>query len=169
MALDIVELSELASSILEAMPDMLLEAVTRANRTGQLEALLSLLGMSDFLGPSEVLDTYTTGKILVIGESAISAGELRSVAKKQGIDSDRFEFVLDYDDAKKYYYAKLQYNSNYRVVIFGPMPHSSNGKGDYSSTFARMQNERDVYPRVIQALNGNSPKITKSSFGAVIK
>ena len=61
------------------------------------------------------------------------------------IDKSRFEFCLDYDKAKTFQYSKLRYNPNYRVVIFGPVPHSSTGKNDSSSVIAEMKNH-EGYP-----------------------
>jgi hypothetical protein len=40
---------------------------------------------------------------------------------------------LDYEDAQKYDFRKMQYAPQYRVVLFGPTPHSGHGKGDSGS------------------------------------
>ena len=57
----------------------------------------------------------------------------------------------------------LQYNPNYRLVIFGAVPHSSTGKNESSSVIAEMKSY-EGYPRV-EVLSSNSEvKITKSNF-----
>lgn len=70
---------------------------------------------------------------------------------------------MDYNDTKTYNYKKLQYAPNYRVILFGPVPHSTTGKNDSSSVIAETRN-KEGYPR-IEILNGsNELKITKSCF-----
>ena len=54
------------------------------------------------------------------------------ILKSLGIEESRVEFVLDYEGAKRYNFDRLR-NSEYRVILAGPMPHSIKGKGDYSS------------------------------------
>lgn len=58
---------------------------------------------------------------------------------------------------------KLRYNPDYRVIIFGAVPHSSTGKNDSSSVIAEMKNH-EGYPRVEVLSGNNEVKITKSNF-----
>ena len=51
---------------------------------------------------------------------------IKNLPTKKSPGSDGF--CLDYNGTKTYNYKKLQYASNYRVVLFGPVPYSTSGK-----------------------------------------
>ena len=102
--------------------------ITFANRSGELESLLKDWGLDKLLKKQSTYETDKNGKIVVIGASEVKENILIGIVKSFGLDKDRFEFCLDYNDAKTYQYNKLQYNPNYRVVVFGAVPHSSTGK-----------------------------------------
>ena len=141
--------------------------ITLANRFGELEELLRSWGFADLLSPSSAYETDKNGKIVVIGASEVKENIILGIIKSFGFDKNRFEFCLDYEKAKTFPYWKLRYNPDYRVVIFGPVPHSSTGKNDSSSVIAEMKNH-EGYPRV-EVLSGNSSvKITKSNFREVL-
>ena len=141
--------------------------ITLANRSGELEELLRSWGFADLLSPSSAYETDKNGKIVVIGASEVKENIILGIIKSFGLDKNRFEFCLDYERAKTFPYKKLKYNPDYRVVIFGPVPHSSTGKNDSSSVIAEMKNH-EGYPRV-EVLSGNSSvKITKSNFREVL-
>ena len=121
--------------------------ITLANRTGSLEILLKQWGLEKFLPSSSIYETDKNGKIVVIGASEVKENILNGIIKSCGLNQERFEFCLDYTKAKTYTYKKLQYNPNYRIVIFGAVMKSHEG-----------------YPRV-EVLSSNSEvKITKSNF-----
>ena len=63
------ELEDLWLAIMDRLEELLLSAITLANRTGELDALLRLLGMSDLLGDAGNLDRRR-GRILVMGDKA---------------------------------------------------------------------------------------------------
>lgn len=142
--------------------------VLEANRRGTLKQLLQDMGMQDLLQPTSTFESYREGKIVVIGDSEVKEDRLRSIAGKAGIDKNRLEFCLEYGEAQKYNYKKLQYAPQCRVVLFGAVPHSSTGKGDSSSVIAEMESN-DTYPRVERLWSNNTMKITKSNFKAVIE
>lgn len=133
-----------------------------ANRTGKLNDLLIKLGLTEFLKES-VYETQKDGKIVVIGQSEVNVNKLQGVIKSLGLDKERFEFCLEYDATKTYNYKKLQYSPKYRVVLFGPVPHSSTGKNESSSVIAEMTS-KEGYPRVVLLNYNNELKITKSGF-----
>ncbi len=164
MPLGIAELAELEDAVLRELPDRITNVLTTANRTGRLEDLLELLNMTDLLRPTETLKTYKDGKIIVIGYTEVKEEILKAIAKNLNIDKDRLEFCLDYEKAQKYEYRKFQYASSYRVILFGPVPHSSTGKSDSSSVIAEMEKRKDCYPRVVRLGNNQELKITNSSF-----
>ena len=64
---------------------------------------------------------------------------------------------------KSYPYQKLQYNAKYRVVLVGPIPHSTCSKGDFSSVITMME-KTPGYPRIVRLDGNNELKITKSNF-----
>ena len=60
------------------------------------------------------------------------------------------------------------YDPNYSLILVGPMPHSTTGKGDFSSTIAAME-QTEGYPPVIR-LGSNGLKVSKSGIrDALIK
>lgn len=159
--LDITELEELLEEIQKR--------VIEANRRGTLDSLLEDLGMSDLIKPSAPrFESYKDGKIVVIGQTEVKEEVLKAIAGKAGIDKNRLECCLDYEEAKSYNYRKLQYRPIYRVVFFGPVPHKTEGTADSSSVIAEMENS-EGYPKVIRLMAGDQMKITKSNFRQAIE
>lgn len=148
---------------LEEVIEKITAKVTLANRSEKLEELLKQWGFEDIIPKSPVYDTDKNGKIVVIGASEVKENVLLGIIKSFGLDKNRFEFCLDYEKAKTYQYSKLRYNIHYRVVLFGPVPHSSVGKNDSSSVITEMQSH-EGYPKVEVLSGNNAVKITKSNF-----
>ena len=86
----------------------------------------------------------------MIGNSQVKERDLLGIVKNLGLDKDRFEFCLDYDAIETYNFKKLQWNINYRLVIVGPMPHSTTGKINSRSTISEMEKPDNGYPKVIR-------------------
>lgn len=160
--LNVEELFELEESIKEELDDHLTAALSRMNRSGQLEEFLRLLGMEHLLQRESGYEVYKTGKIVVIGQSDVKPEALLSIAKQLGLDKNRFELHLDYEDAKTFNFHKMQWQPTYSLLMVGPMPHSGSGKGDYGSIISALESE-DGYPPVV-ILGSNGLKITKSDF-----
>ena len=148
---------------LEYIVDEITSKIYLANRNGELEELLEAWGLANLIEKESVYETRKDGKILVIGESDVKVDKLIGVIKALGLRKERFEFCLEYSKAKTYQYNKLQYNPNYRAVLFGPVPHSSVGKNESGSVIAEMQS-KEGYPRVELLSSNNALKITKSNF-----
>lgn len=163
--LTINALMELEDRLREELEDNLTGILTNLNRQGKIEDLLSLLSLSRLLDSSTDIDgTFLkNGRIVVLGASEVPERHLLGVAKSLGLEKERFEFYLDYDDGKKFEYSKLYYHSNYSLVMVGPMPHSSTGKGDYSSAIAAME-ATEGYPPVIRIETSGLKAISKSAF-----
>lgn len=157
------EVFDLQEAIMERMGDALLPALTKANRSGDLRQLLDLLGMSDLIDESGSPD-FTPTRILVIGESTIKEGQLRSIARKHGFDVGDLEFALGYNELKHYNFDKLRNTFVYKAVLAGPMPHSTPGKRSASSMIAEMENHPESYPPVITLRDSTGLKITRNSF-----
>ena len=161
------ELLELEDLIKEEIGEHLTEALTKLNRSGQLEELLQMLGMEYLFKNDSSYQVYKTGKIVVIGQSDVKAEVLLSIVEKLNLDKSRFELYLNYEDAKNFNFRKMQWQPSYSLIMVGPMPHSGIGKGDYRSIISALETE-EGYPPVIR-LGLNRLKITKSDFKAKLK
>lgn len=155
---------------LEILQDEVWHRLTVANLNGSLEKILRKIGWTDLLGENDINPPYPDGKIVVIGESEVKVQILIAIAEQFGISRDRLEFCLDYDKAKTYNYDKLYFEPKYRAVLFGPLPHSTSGKEDFSSVITKMENTVG-YPQIIRISESDSGhlKITKSSFRKAIE
>jgi hypothetical protein len=153
---------------IEELLDEIRSRVLLANRTGTLDQLLTVMGMHDLIEPQAQAGNRD-GKIVVLGASDVDEAHLLITAGKLGIDKNRFEFCLDYDAIQKYNFRKLQYSDKYRVILVGPMPHSSAGKAESGSAIADMERHQDMYPRIIRMNAGTTLKITKSGFRETLK
>ena len=161
------EILELECEILKELPETLERALIKANRSGYLDELLKYLDLSHLAEPTEKIETYKDGTILVIGDSQVSEKDLLGVAKSLGIAKSRFEFCLDYTAAQTYKYEKLRYASKYSAVLFGPVPHKTTGTAESSSLIVELEKKHreGTVPAVIVRLVANGDlKITKSSF-----
>ena len=144
----------------------LLSVMLLANRTGTLEDMLKSIGQDDLLSDLGLVKSTLVRKVVVIGESLVKEKRLRSFAREVCPESEgyEFEFKLTYN-VKAYDFRKMQNNDSYLAVLAGPMPHSTTGKGDYSSVIARMENEPWQWPHLIRMTDASgSLKITNNSF-----
>ena len=164
--LDTMELNGLSVNLRSLFMDSskVFEIISILNRTGQLDSLLNMLGIVS--NDSTSLPNNRRGKIVIVGESEITKQQLEGIAKECGIAKNRLEFCLDYYEAKRFSFGKLQYNENYSVVLVGPMPHSTWGKDEFSSTLTALE-KSEGYPPVSR-LGSNCLKITKSNFKSIL-
>ena len=162
-------MKKLNNEELAELLDEIDKRISDANRYGMLEELLRKAGWLDLIRETTEYQPYENGIIVVIGESEVKESVLTGIAKKYGISKDRLEFCLDYEKAKNYEYRKLQYAPKYRAVLFGPVPHSTSGKEDFSSVITNME-QTAGYPQVIRITesNGIHLKITKTSFSTAL-
>lgn len=167
MALSIIELSDLEDELMARIPDEITAVLSKLNRTGRLEEFFEMLGMSDLLQEEDDFYSYKDGKIIVVGGTEVKEKVLLGVAKELGLDKNRFEFCLDYEAIQKYDFKKMQYAPQYRVVLFGPSPHSGRGKCDSGSIIAELESSK-AYPRVVRMQSGSELKITKSNFKEIL-
>lgn len=165
MLLNTEQLLNLEQAFLEEINNKSTQILSKLNRRGQLETFFELAGLIDLLPKSESLTTKT-GKIVVSGKSEVSEAVLLAIAKKLGFNKERFEFCLDYEEAEKFNYKKMQYSFNYSLIMVGPMGHSGPQKGKYGSIISSLEQE-EGYPPVIR-IGSNDLKITKSSFKAAL-
>lgn len=139
------------------------EIVATLNRTGKLEEFLGMIGLDDLLHVDLFYNPSSHGKIAVLGAGMSRQRHLLGVAKQLGLEKDRFEFCLDYDDTKTFCYAKLRNLTKYAAIVAGQMPHKTRGTGNYDSAITAMEKDQD-YPPVFR-----TKKITNSSFRAVLQ
>lgn len=166
-ALGIAELADLETSLSAIFSERLTEIITRLNRTDKLNTWLELMGLTNLLEPEFSYHAYKTAKIIVIGESPIREKDLIGIAKSLSIDTKRFEFCLDYNEAKSFNFEKLRYNPNYSLALVGAMPHKTSGTGDFNSAIARMEQEEGFPPLIRIGLT--DLKITKTSFKTALE
>ena len=149
---------------LEELMGEITTLICNANRAGNLDSLLESMGLANLLKADKPeFESYKDGKIVVIGQTEVKKDVLKSIAKSIGIDKNRLEFCLDYQETKSYNYRKLQYSPDYRVVLFGPVPHKTEGTGESSSIIVELE-KNEAYPRVERLMAGGKLKITKTSF-----
>ena len=160
--LNVEELFDLEEELKEELVQHLTEILVKLNRTGRLHDLLDLLEMESLLNPNIGYQPYKAGKIIVIGQSDVKEEALLSIAASLGINKNRFEFYLEYMDAVKFNFHKMQWQPSYSVILVGPMPHSGVSKGNFGSIISALENE-EGYPPVVR-LGCSGLKITKSDF-----
>lgn len=155
-------------NIVDQVLDKIRKELFSANRLGDLSEYLESIHCENVVQSSNKNDeSYKSGIIVVVGDLGSRQKDLVGIAKDLGIPKDRFEFV-SFEESKKYKYNKLQYAPHYRVVLYGPTPHSTAGKVEYSSSIVRMEKE-EGFPKVIRMGNGNELKITKTGFKDTLK
>ena len=157
------ELDDVYGELLLALEDgSLYSVLEKANRMGEIERFLDSIGMK------HLVDGYgylRHRKILVIGDSQVSEGRLKTAAKKMGYDPTLFDFILDYDQASRYGFRSLRRSPVYGLVVFGAVSHSTEDKGDYESIIAKMKAETNDYPLTIDARDeAGELKLTLNSF-----
>lgn len=150
------------------MEERLLPAMGRANRTGELETLLRLLGVEDLIGDDGAVDLRPK-RVLVLGDSEVKVQKLRSIVRHAGGDPSLFDFALGYGELKHYNFASLRGSDKYQAVLVGPLPHSTPGKLDASSAVAEMESHPDLYPPVYRLFDSTGLKITNNSFRRAVE
>lgn len=161
---------------MEITNDQLLDIITEASdrlhmelreayKESRLQGYLSSIGMEDLLPEKKEefsFESYVDGKILIVGDSEVKPQVIFGILKSLGISKEQIELCLGYDNAKTYDYKKLQYNPNYRVILFGPVPHSVIGKGKGSSIITYLESN-EGFPHVVRLTACNELKMTKTS------
>lgn len=104
----------------------------------------------------------SSAKLLIIGQSDIKKEHIFGILKSLGIDKNRVDMILDYEEAKKFIWNDIRYSGKYSDVIFGPMPHNVTGKGDFSSIIPEMEQE-EGWPNPIKACANEELKLSKTS------
>ncbi len=162
MLYDVDVLSEIEDSLKKVFDDELLQIISMLNRKNQLEEFLKMIGHQDLIPGKQIFQATKQGKIIVVGASDVKQNHLEGVVKEVGLDKNRFEFYLEYEDGIDRKVKSWQYNFNISAILVGPMPHSGEAKGDYGSVISALEQE-DGYPPVFR-LGNNGLNISKSNF-----
>ena len=152
--------------------DKLTEIITQANRLNEIEIVLDKYNLRSIINPEELdrLAFDTRAKILIIGASQVNEDDILKLAKKCKINPDLIECEIDYEGFKHYNFGKLEYNTNYRCVLIGPIPHSVPNKGTYESIISKMENEIEKYPKIYKLQSKSDVlKITKTGLEEVFR
>jgi hypothetical protein len=78
------------------------------------------------------------------------------------------DITSDYDKITNLDFRKFRYSNKISAIIAGPMPHSTKGKGSYSSGLEMIKNEPG-YPPVFECVTSDKLKITKESIRNALK
>ncbi|MBR2482426.1 MAG: hypothetical protein IKB49_00880 [Alphaproteobacteria bacterium] len=163
MLLDTTELLTLEEALRQRFDNDLTRILCDLNRAGELEEALEKWGLGNLLHSDDGFKVDKMGKILIVGDSQVKKELLIPVAKDLGIDKSRLEFVLSYAEAKKYNMSRIQYNRDYCLILFGPVPHSGVSKGDFSSEITAVMSTPG-YPPMKKLVANEQLKITKNNF-----
>ena len=144
------------------------EELTQAFKNNSLKTVLTKYHYPD-LTPTMVDDSIGSpdGKILIIGETNCKVKDLQGIFNAMGLKG-RVECHTDYEDIQRYQFNNLMYNNKYRLIIVGPMPHSTHGKDEFSSVINRMENT-EGFPCVRRAIANGGLKITKTNIKQIIQ
>ena len=162
MSYDVDILSEIEESLEKIFDDELLGIISMLNRKNQLEKFLEMIGHQDLIPGKKAFQATKEGTIIVIGHSDVKQKHLEGVVKELGLNKDRFEFYLDYDDGITRKVKTWQWNTRISVILVGPMPHSGEAKSVYGSVISALEQE-EGYPPVFR-LGKNELSISKSDF-----
>lgn len=155
----------------EAIVTRFREEVQHALKTGHLVDLLKKTDMLDMFpkeNAKEWEESQAYGKVIIFGDSAIKSDVIYAVLQDLGISKDRVELHLGFKKLKHYPFGRLQYNDKYRLVIFGPLPHSTKDKAEAASILTKMRSTGG-YPLVVQMMSNQKNKITKTQLRVQIE
>lgn len=166
--LDADEIVELEERLLDILEEDLHTILLSLNRSEQLGNLLSLLGHPELLEKNNNGYVPVTDKaIVILGDSSMSVNDVLKTITNFGIPKDRVELHLEYKP-NDFNIDMLKYSLNYSLVLVGPLPHSMEGKDDYSSIIRRMESEAG-FPPVKRLMAGVVLKITKTSIKSALE
>lgn len=159
------------AGLVDEVQDRIYQQMEFAWKNHQLDDYLRQIGLGDLAirqPASDWDDSLSHGKIIVFGEAAARENDIVKSITSQGVSKDRVELHLGYDEFKRYRFGDLQYNSAYRLILAGPLPHSTNDKGGYSSVIARMEQE-EGFTKLVKLSSNGRLKITKTNIKEAVQ
>ena len=143
-----------------------------AYKSGTLNDYLIKIGMEDLYpqkNDSGWDGAFPYGKIVILGASNIQDRDIFKSIESVGISRERVELRLGYyDRSNEEFIRTLRYNNKYRLILVGPMPHSTTATGDFSSAITMMQNT-DGYTKVIPLCSNGKLKISKTNIKQAVQ
>lgn len=152
--------------IIEEQFERMREDIYNANRMGEDE-LREALRKWNWTEESTEQGVGLPGRILVVGQSQVKEAELVRAALDCGFPAEDIDFVLGYKAS--YRFSTLEFSDTYSDVLFGPLPHSQDGKGSSSSIITQMEAAPDRWPNPVRLTANRALKITKESFTQALK
>lgn len=159
------------NDLLDEVQNRIYQQMEAAWKTHRLDDFLRQIGMGDLATQRSANvwdDSLSFGKIIVLGESAAKENDIVKSIASQGISKGRIELHIGYDELKRFNFNQLQYNSAYRLILVGPIPHSTNDRGCYSSIIARMEQE-EGFTKLVRLVSNEQLKITKTNIKEAVQ
>lgn len=155
------ELQKMMEEVMEKVKIKMLEK----NTTEELDEYLESIGCAKCQEIEKGYYIYDkrNSKLLVVGCRSIKKRVIEYIVKKVGLKPQNIDY-LEYDEAKRYEFSRLEGCSQYSDIFFGPVPHSTSGKDDYSNIILKLEANKDKYPKIHVLKDEHSLKITKNSF-----
>lgn len=148
---------EIATNVSKAIMKQVFEKETEF----ELRNYLKSIGLIDLM-PPETDNFIRNGDIYIFGDISIKEHIIYQIFKDLEIDQSRVKIVNDYDKFKTYNFDRFQYDMYTRIIFFGPIPHSTQGKSEYSSVIQKMESE-EGYPKVVKLGTKGTLKVTKTN------
>jgi hypothetical protein len=145
--------------------------IKNAYNRGNLKEYLEKINMVDLLPEEKSMlwdDSLPNGKIIIFGESSVKDREIYASLQSVNIPKDRIELHLGYKELQSFKFLQLQYNPKYRLILAGPIPHSTVDKGSFSSPIAMMENTHG-YTKIIRLNSNGELKITKTNLKMTVQ
>lgn len=158
--MDKMDLIQLRESVFQKIT----KELTNAYFNGTIDDFLEKYDLKEENTDESFYYDSNNAKIIVIGDSRISKSDMEVLAKHNGINPRRIEFVLDYEKLTNFNFERFRNNMKYSDILVGPIPHKVKGLDAASSFLNMVNNQPDCFPRVIALRDANELKITKQSF-----
>lgn len=111
---------------------------------------------------TEIKSYKRSRQLLIITDKTLSKEVIIGICKNYGFDKKNITIHDEYGRLP-FNIESIRYNSPYDGIIFGPVPHSAPGKGNYSSLIEMVKNE-EGYPHVEESKTMSGElKMTKES------
>lgn len=137
--------------------------VMRLNRVGELDEFLRLINYET----NSQSGKNQPNKILIVGRSEIKNDDVQQIIRELHLDPNQIEIIREFDKLKSTDLGFLKNSSKYKLVLVGPMPHSTKTKDKYNSAIVRLQSEPGFPKAMPLIINGNY-KITKTNIKQAI-
>lgn len=161
--MNILGIDEL-EAIKEDLIEHLLIRIIQLNREGKLLEYFQEIG---FHYGIETYKPIKQERILVIGQSQAKKHELEQVAINRGIDPGNIEFIINYEDIRKFDFHHIKDSNKYKYILVGPMAHKQKGLTNNSSIIVELEKQNSLNVIRIENTRGKL-ELTKTSFSMTL-